>query len=87
MDNKLVTVMFTRDTVLEVEGADFKAGECVELNEASAHRWLKRNAAVVAPRSQAKAEAQAEVKEIEAKVQADFDAEADRKAKQASTKK
>lgn len=84
MDNQTtMTIMFTRDTDPTREGAEYKAGEAVELNIASAHRWLKRNAAVAAPRSQAKAQEHAEIKEIEARVQADLDAA---KAKQSAKK-
>ncbi len=77
MDNsETLTIMFTRDTDPEREGAEFKAGEFATLNVASSHRWLKRNAAVAAPRSAAKAQEHAEIKEIEAKVEADLEAKA-----------
>ena len=75
MDNpETLTIMFTRDTDPEREGAEFKAGEFATLNAASAHRWLKRNAAVAAPRSAAKAQEHAEIKEIEARVEAELEA-------------
>lgn len=43
------TILFTRDTNPDLEGADFKAGETKTLNVASATRWLRRNAAVEVP--------------------------------------
>lgn len=47
MDTK--TILFTRDTDPEREGAAFKAGESHTLVVTSAERWLRRNAAVVVP--------------------------------------
>lgn len=47
---KTITLVFTRNT-LPREGAEYKAGQIVELAEDSANRWLRREAAKPAPAS------------------------------------
>lgn len=59
------TIMFTRNTDLQTEGAEFAAGDTKELPLASAERWLKRNAAIEVPKVEKKAEKPAPAPEPE----------------------